>query len=43
MTRRYVETLAEIAEEKDILLIADEVQCGNGRTGMLCGYMNYGV
>ena len=26
-----------------MLLIADEVQCGNGRTGELYGYMNFGI
>lgn len=30
-------------EEHDILLISDEVQCGNGRTGELYAYMNYGI
>ena len=39
----YLATLAEFAEEEDILLIADEVQIGNGRSGMLYGYMNYGI
>lgn len=39
----FVKTMARIASEQDILLIADEVQCGNGRTGMLYGYMNYGI
>lgn len=39
----FVKGLVELAEEKDILLIADEVQCGNGRTGMLYGYMNFGM
>jgi len=39
----FVEGLVSLAKEKDILLIADEVQCGNGRTGMLYGYMNYGI
>lgn len=43
LDQAYLSALAEIAKEKDILLIADEVQCGNGRTGMLCGYMNYGI
>ena len=43
LTREFVSGLAELAKEKDILLIADEVQCGNGRTGMLYGYMNYGI
>ena len=39
----FVKGIAKLAKEKDILLIADEVQCGNGRTGMLYGYMNYGI
>jgi len=43
LTKEFVEGLAVLAREKDILLIADEVQCGNGRTGMLYGYMNYGI
>ena len=38
----FVEAMVKIAEEKDILLIVDEVQTGNGRTGKLWGYMNYG-
>ncbi|MBE6589767.1 MAG: acetylornithine/succinylornithine family transaminase [Ruminococcaceae bacterium] len=37
----FVKGLVALAKEKDILLIADEVQCGNGRTGMLYGYMNF--
>ena len=28
---------------QEILLIVDEVQTGNGRTGMLYGYMNFGL
>lgn len=39
----FVSSLVEIAKEHDILLIADEVQTGNGRTGELYGYMNYGI
>ncbi len=39
----FAEAMARIAKEKDILLIADEVQCGNGRTGKLFGYMNFPV
>ena len=39
----YVKALAELCGEKDVLLICDEVQIGNGRSGMLYGYMNYGV
>ena len=43
LDRAFAAGLALLAAEKDILLIADEVQCGNGRTGMLYGYMNYGI
>ena len=39
----FVKKAAEIAEKEDILLIIDEVQTGNGRTGKLYAYMNYGV
>ena len=35
--------LEKVAKENDILLISDEVQTGNGRTGKLYGYMNYGI
>ena len=30
-------------KEHDIVLICDEVQTGNGRTGQLYAYMNYGI
>ena len=30
-------------QQKGVVLIADEVQTGNGRTGKLYGYMNYGL
>ena len=43
LTKEFVTAIAEIAKEQDILMIADEVQTGNGRTGMLYGYMNYGI
>ena len=39
----FVQGLAALCAEQDILLICDEVQLGNGRSGMLYGYMNYGV
>ena len=35
--------LQKLAAEEEILLIADEVQCGNGRTGELYGYMNFNI
>ena len=39
----FVTALDEIAKKHDLLLIADEVQCGNGRSGKYFAYMNYGV
>lgn len=43
LDEEFVKTIFEIAEQNDILTIADEVQTGNGRTGKLYGFMNYGV
>ena len=42
LDKTFVEAIVKISKEKDILLIVDEVQTGNGRTGELYGYMNYG-
>lgn len=39
----YVKALAAYAKEKEILLLVDEVQTGNGRTGELYAYMHYGI
>lgn len=43
LEKDFVSGLVEIANENDILLIADEVQTGNGRTGTLYAYMQYGI
>ena len=43
LNKDYVQALAEYVKEKDILLIVDEVQAGNGRSGQLYSYMNYGI
>ena len=43
LSEEYVQAVAEICKEQDILLIVDEVQTGNGRTGKLYAYMNYGI
>ena len=43
LNKDFVLALKELADEKDLLLIVDEVQTGNGRTGELYGYMNYGI
>lgn len=42
LSPEFVKGLVKIAEENDILLICDEVQTGNGRTGELYAFMNYG-
>lgn len=39
----FVKAIADICEKEDIIFIVDEVQTGNGRTGALYAYMNYGV
>ena len=43
LTKEFVQTAARLCEENDIPLMIDEVQTGNGRTGKLYAYMNYGV
>ena len=43
LDKDFVDAMAALAQSNDILLIADEVQIGNGRSGMLYGYMNYGI
>ena len=39
----YIKGVAEIAAREDIVLMVDEVQTGNGRTGALYAYMHYGI
>ncbi len=39
----YVRRIRKLCEERDILLLFDEVQTGLGRTGYLFGYERYGV
>ena len=43
LSKDFVDAIFEIAKENDILTIADEVQTGNGRTGSLYAFMQYGV
>ena len=43
LNREYLEEIEKITTENDILLVVDEVQTGNGRTGKLYGYMNFGL
>ncbi|MBP5756958.1 MAG: aspartate aminotransferase family protein [Spirochaetales bacterium] len=39
----YIKAVRKITEENDIIMIVDEVQTGNGRTGELYSYMNFGI
>ena len=43
MEKDFVTGLADFCRAQDILLLVDEVQTGNGRTGALYAYMNYGI
>lgn len=39
----FVKSLSAWCKKTDALLVVDEVQTGNGRTGKLYAYMNYGI
>lgn len=39
----FMEQVKALCEEKDILLILDEIQCGMGRTGYMYAWQKYGV
>ena len=43
LNKEYVTTLSDFCQKNDILLIVDEVQTGNGRTGRLYSYMNFDI
>lgn len=39
----YLRSLAQLCEQNDWMLILDEIQTGNGRTGKMYSYMHYGI
>ncbi len=41
--KEYLQKVRKLCDEKDILLMFDEVQCGVGRTGNLFAYQTIGV
>ena len=43
LTDEYVRAAREMTEMRDILLMIDEVQTGNGRTGRLYSYQHFGI
>lgn len=43
LDKAFVKELASYCRQNDILLICDEIQCGNGRTGKFFAYEHYGI
>ncbi len=43
LDKEYVREVEKLCKEQDLLLMIDEVQTGNGRTGTLYAYMQYGI
>ena len=43
LTEDFVKAVAEFCTQEDIVLIVDEVQTGNGRTGTLYAYQQFGI
>lgn len=39
----FMKSIKKLCEEKDILLILDEIQCGMGRTGYMYAWQRYGI
>ena len=42
-TEEFIKGIRQICDEKDIVMICDEVQCGMGRTGKMFAYEHYGI
>lgn len=42
-TQEFLQQVRTLCDEKDILLILDEIQCGMGRTGTMFAWQRYGV
>ena len=43
LEQEFVQCIAELCAARDILMICDEVQTGNGRTGTLYAWQQYGI
>ncbi|MBR4670521.1 MAG: aspartate aminotransferase family protein [Butyrivibrio sp.] len=42
-TEEFLTKVRKLCDEKDILLILDEIQCGMGRTGYMFAWQKYGI
>ncbi len=41
--KEFIEGIRKLCDEKDIILILDEIQCGMGRTGTMFAFEQYGI
>jgi len=41
--KTFLKELRALCDEKNLLLILDEIQCGTGRTGKFCAFENYNI
>lgn len=42
-TEEFVKEIRKLCDEKDIVMICDEIQCGMGRTGKMFAFEHYGI
>lgn len=42
-TEEFLQKIRKLCDERDILLILDEIQCGMGRTGTMYAWQRYGI
>ncbi len=42
-TEDFLQKVRKLCDEKDILMILDEIQCGMGRTGAMFAWQRYGI
>lgn len=42
-SEEFIKGVRDLCDERDIVMISDEIQCGMGRTGKLYAFENYGI
>lgn len=42
-TKEFLSAIRKVCDEKDILMMLDEIQCGMGRTGTMFAWQRYGI
>lgn len=42
-TKEFLEGIRKVCDEKDILMMLDEIQCGMGRTGTMFAWQRHGI